>query len=145
MNPAQHEQIVVKDVNNNNEEENENANDDENQAVNAETDDEADNENLQQNTWTRNWPDNFTYDSMGQTHQQNTTKKKGVMFDDKMIEQIEQCHNLMAVTGMNTVEYNPNLVQMIGQLIAGINGAVTRRGLDIIKFFCATRYAWKRT
>ena len=57
------------------------------------------------------------------------------MFDDKLIEQIEQYYNLMAVAGMDTVEYNPNLAQMIGQLIADTNGAVTRHGLDIVESF----------
>ena len=71
---------------------------------------------------------------MGQTHQQNTTKKKGVTFDDNWISQIEQCHNLMTMAGSDTVEYNPNLAQMIGQLIADINGSVTRHGLDTVSY-----------
>ena len=41
----------------------------------------------------------------------------------------------MTMAGGETVEYNPNLAQMIGQLIADINGSMTRRGLDILETF----------
>ena len=39
------------------------------------------------------------------------------------------------MAGGDTVEYNPNLAQIIGHLIADINGSVTRRGLDILESF----------
>ena len=79
-NPAQNNEIVVKDVNDDNKDDEES---NENQAKNAETDNEVKNENQQRSTQTCNRPDSFTYDRMGQTHQQNTTKQKGVTFDDE--------------------------------------------------------------
>ena len=74
---------------------------------------------------------------MGQTHQQQNEQPKSVTFDDKLVQQIEQCHNLMAIADSknNTTEYNTNLAQIIGQVMVDINGAITRRGLEVVESF----------
>ena len=50
---------------------------------------------------------------------------------------IEQCHNLMALasTANETVKYNVNLAQIIGQLMVDINGAIMTRRLNKVKFY----------
>ena len=49
----------------------------------------------------------------------------------------------MTSEGSDTVEYNPDLAQMIGQIMVDINSSVTRRGLDIVETF-AQQYMLER-
>ena len=120
---------------------NENENNDNNaQPEEVETDEES---NEERQTRTRNRPETFTYERMGQTHQQTKNEKKDPKFSDELFEQIEQCHNLMTSEGSDTVEYNPDLAQIIGQIMVDINSSVTRRGLDIVETF-AQQYMLER-
>jgi hypothetical protein len=62
-----------------------------NEETNAITDDEEEssNANLNRGTRNRNRPETFTYDRMGQTHQQDGHKQK-VTFDDEMLTHVSQ-------------------------------------------------------
>ena len=64
-------------------------------------------------------------------------QQKKVSFDDEKYRELEQCHNIMADDGIETetVEYNPDLAQVMAQIIVDINTGVTTRGLDFVKVF----------
>ena len=67
---------------------------------------------------------------------ENNTKneKKKVKFE---LEKLEMCHNIIVDDPRlhETVEYNPNLEQVIANVMADINGNVTRRGMEFVDTF----------
>ena len=97
---------VEQNIKQNDNEQSNNKNNDEDQPEDIETDKES---NKESNTCTCNRPETFTYERMRQTHQQTGNNNKETTLSDKIMEQIEQCHNLMTSTDLDTVEYNPNL------------------------------------